>query len=327
MKNEFHLRPARRTDLTEITELIRATDLVESGESNFTQEDLEEEWGKPRFDLAQDAWVAVVADHKAQGKRIVGYEELWNRAGHALLAGDGYVHPEYLDLGIGTALLNQVEARAQEHCALAENDLQVSVRNGVYGSDQRARRLHENEGYHVLRYFWRMRIDLESSPLLPDWPQGINLRTMRPGKDELEIYTANIESFSDHWEYLPPRYEDWLARTVKREDFDPSLCFLAEAGGVLTGFCLCRSRPEGGWVSTLGVRRPWRRQGIGLALLLHSFGEFYRRNQHRIELGVDAASLTGATRLYERAGMQMVHEYVIYEKIIRKGKPVVSTDE
>lgn len=45
------------------------------------------------------------------------------------------------------------------------------------------------------------------------------------------------------------------------------------------------------------MRRPWRHKGIGLALLHHSFGAFYRRDIRKVYLGVDAQSLTGATRL------------------------------
>jgi ribosomal protein S18 acetylase RimI-like enzyme len=69
------------------------------------------------------------------------------------------------------------------------------------------------------------------------------------------------------------------------------------------------------------VRRTWRKQGLGLALLLHTFGEFYRREKPRVGLGVDAQSLTGALRLYERAGMHSDPErqYVSYEKELRSG--------
>ena len=35
-------------------------------------------------------------------------------------------------------------------------------------------------------------------------------------------------------------------------------------------------------------------------LLLHAFGELYRRGSYTIGLGVDSQNLTGATRLYEQ---------------------------
>ena len=54
--------------------------------------------------------------------------------------------------------------------------------------------------------------------------------------------------------------------------------------------------------------------GLGEALLLHSFAEFRRRGYSRATLGVDATSPTGATRLYERAGMRVYRDTVFMEK-------------
>ena len=62
------------------------------------------------------------------------------------------------------------------------------------------------------------------------------------------------------------------------------------------------------------MRRPWRRRGLGLALLLRSFGQFYERGQRRVALSVDSDNPSGATRLYERAGMRVEREEVLYEK-------------
>jgi ribosomal protein S18 acetylase RimI-like enzyme len=76
-----------------------------------------------------------------------------------------------------------------------------------------------------------------------------------------------------------------------------------------------------GWVATLGVRRPWRKRGLGLALLEHSFVELQRRGSRRVGLGVDAQNITGATRLYEKAGMQpdLAWTNLAYEKELRSG--------
>ena len=57
-----------------------------------------------------------------------------------------------------------------------------------------------------------------------------------------------------------------------------------------------------------------------MALLLNSFQEFYRRGKQRVGLGVDASSLTNATRLYENAGMHISLQYDTYEMEIRPGK-------
>ena len=74
-----------------------------------------------------------------------------------------------------------------------------------------------------------------------------------------------------------------------------------------------------GFIEVLGVCRSWRRQGIALALLHHCFREFQARGQKRVGLGVDAASLTGATRLYEKAGMTASRQFNVFEKELRPG--------
>ena len=71
------------------------------------------------------------------------------------------------------------------------------------------------------------------------------------------------------------------------------------------------------WVHVLGVRRPWRRRGLGLALLLRVFAEFYARGERRAVLQVDSENETGATRLYERAGMSVARFSDLYEKPAR----------
>jgi ribosomal protein S18 acetylase RimI-like enzyme len=67
-------------------------------------------------------------------------------------------------------------------------------------------------------------------------------------------------------------------------------------------------------VGQIGVRRPWRRQGLALALLRHAFGVFYAAGQPVVELGVDSANATSAPRVYERAGMRILRRYVRFEK-------------
>jgi mycothiol synthase len=53
---------------------------------------------------------------------------------------------------------------------------------------------------------------------------------------------------------------------------------------------------------------------VGAALLGESFRRFWQRGERSVGLGVDAASDTGAFRLYERAGMAPALGWVTYEK-------------
>ena len=53
---------------------------------------------------------------------------------------------------------------------------------------------------------------------------------------------------------------------------------------------------------------------MGSALLHDSFRRLWKRGEHSVGLGVDAASDSGAFRLYERAGMTPALGWVAYEK-------------
>jgi mycothiol synthase len=154
-----------------------------------------------------------------------------------------------------------------------------------------------------------MEIDLDSEPAEPVWPEGISVRAFRRGEDDRRVYEVQEETFADQFEAEPMSYEEWRHWSF-REPFDPGLWFLAEEGGELAGILLARSERAGdetlGWVSVLGVRRPWRRRGLGRALLLHSFHALRARGKPRAGLGVDGSNPTGAVELYEAAGMRVV---------------------
>jgi GNAT superfamily N-acetyltransferase len=104
---------------------------------------------------------------------------------------------------------------------------------------------------------------------------------------------------------------------------DPGLWFLAEdaATGELAGVCLTRIAPgTGGWIGPVGVRRPWRKRGLGLALLHATFAELHRRGIPAASLSVDADSPTGAPRLYTRAGMHPIQSIILCRQELRAGK-------
>ena len=310
------IRPAGWADLATVAQLILDVCTADGDPTvAISPEDLKLEWQTPGFTLETDAWVVETAEG-----RLVGYQEFVDRHEHAALNGDGYVRPGFRGLGIGTAMLRALDARARLELALAAPDLRVFLRNGMISTDQAACRLHENEGYRPIRYSWRMEITLAEAPPAPVWPAEVQLRPFAPGEHDRLVWQAETEAFQDNWGSLPVDFEIWKFRKVAREDFDASLWHIAWAGDQIAGFSECRFRMGIGWVGTLGVRRPWRKQGLGLALLLHSFGEFYRREMATVGLGVDAENPTGATRLYKKAGMQVANEYVFYEKELRPGR-------
>lgn len=153
--------------------------------------------------------------------------------------------------------------------------------------------------------------------------EGIHLHVCDGSEEDIQrAYEAIEESMLDHFAHTPRPFEEWRHDMV-REGFDPALWFFALDGDQVAGVALCRIWNEEtaqGWITQLGVRIPWRKRGLGSALLHHAFSTFFQRGFKRVGLGVDGESLTGAQRLYERAGMHVTMRVGRYEKELRSGR-------
>jgi mycothiol synthase len=315
---DLRLRSVQWSDLEAVTRLIYDV-CAADGDTTVavTSEELKLERQNPGFELERNSFVVETPDG-----RIVGYEEFNNGHAHAILHTDGYVHPDFKGRGVGTALLRVIEERAREEMTLAEPGVRVSLRSGIDNRDPSSHELHRNEGYQPLRYHWRMEIKLNEAPRPATFPEGIELRPFIREQHAHAVLDAQNEAFRDHWGSHDMTLEHWEHRKFGRADFDPTLWMIAWDGDQIAGFSQNRYRMGIGWIGTLGVRRPWRKRGLGEALLLHSFGEFYKRGTKTIGLGVDAQNPTGATRLYQKVGMYVASEFVAYEKELRPGRNV-----
>ncbi len=206
------------------------------------------------------------------------------------------------------ALLDWGEHRARE--LAGEGRAQVPAE----ADDEELRAELERRGYELVRWFFEMEIELAEEPPPPAWPEGLAVRTFEDG-DARAVYDADREAFEDHWEPVDAGFDEWCDYFLSASTFDPRLWFLAEADGELAGASMCsKLGGETGRVGVLAVRRPWRRRGLGTALLLHSFRELRRHGCVQAALSVDGDNLTGAVRLYEQAGMQLARRAAIYWK-------------
>ncbi|MCK6540201.1 MAG: GNAT family N-acetyltransferase [Anaerolineales bacterium] len=323
----FTIRGAVMDDVADALELFNRWSRSVIHEDEITDAvAIRTEWLSPGLDPAEDIRLVF-----APGGEMAGYIEVWTNATppvHPWLW--GRVDPRYEGLGIGSYLLTWAEARAKTALDRIPSDLRFAPQVGSYRQADKARALFEKMGYRHIRSSYTMRINLDAPPPAPEWSPGIALRLYNPKTDLEAVYRAVDESFSDHYGYVKAPFEEGLKRfehfMTGYEGFDPTLWFLAMDGEEIAGISLCRDRafdnPEVGWVSTLGVRRPWRKRGIGLALLRHSFGELYRRGKRMAGLGVDAENLTGALRLYERAGMRLHRAFDRFEKEVRPGREI-----
>jgi len=292
----FRVRPATVEDAPAISELVIAVDTVVQGWSDSTPVELLEWWRLT--DLAENSWV-VEDDSLAAYAVVMPHGESAET--------DGFVHPAKTGLGLGNWLVRQGEKRARELGF-------ATVLTWCLAPDTDARALFEQSGYREVRRFYRMLVEHEAEPPAPEWPEGFRVSTFEPG-DARAFHAALDEAFAEEWNFVSQPFEQWAARRIDVPDFDPTLWFIVRERDEVAG--VLRGDPERGgaaWVGALGVRPQWRKRGLGLALLRHAFAEFYRRGRPRVGLGVDAENPTGATRLYERAGMHVTYEAVAFRK-------------
>ncbi len=311
---ELVIRVPHKEELEVICELLNACDVADCGIFDSPLDQLRSQWQHQDFHPETDAWIVVAPD-----ERIIAYAVL---AQYMYVSIDSQVrvHPDYRGQGIGTHLRALIDRRAEEFVSLAPPEVKVAVHSWCHSGNVAGKQLLENADYTCKRHTWAMLIDLPELPSQPVWPAGITVRPFVPERDARAVFEASDESFQDHWGHLPGNFDNWYQGNITgNEQFDPALWFIAYEGEEVAGTSLCGYYLDDGIVNTLGVRRPWRHKGLGLALLYHAFGEFYRRGTYKVTLGVDSQSLTGATRLYERAGMHILLSYDVYEKELRGG--------
>jgi mycothiol synthase len=286
-------------DLEAVVELGNAFERVFMGVESFTPDEVADDWR--RLDLERDAWLVL-----APGGCVAGYATLEEEAPGRFLS-DGYVHPELRGLGVGGKLVDLAEERARARGG-------ASVQTTIIAHDAAAAGVLTSRGYELARHFFRMVVELGEEAPQPDWPDDLRVEPFRE-HDALAFHEAIEDAWQDHWDHSPRPFELFRTRMMEGSRYEPSLWTVVWADDEITGGTICEPEHYGmGWIRSLFVRRPWRRHGLGMALLLNAFRQFHERGERRVGLGVDAESPTGATRLYERAGMKVAEATAIYKK-------------
>lgn len=289
----MNVRPATRDDLPAIAALFAALEEAVVGRPSRLVAEGVEGWLQT-VSFETNTWLL-----EEDGELLAGaFSQLFERRGNSA----GGVHPSAWGRGLGGRLIELVEARMREEGA-------ERFHSWTLAGDAAAAELFRQHGFRDVRCFWDMAIELDEEPPEP----AVAVEPMRDDA-ACAFHAALEEAFEDGWEPQPETFDEWWSRQVARSNFDTSLWFLIRDGDEVAGAVRNEARESGGYVGTLGVRRPWRGRGYGRALLLHTFREFRRRGLTRAALGVDAANPTGATRLYESVGMHVELENVVWEK-------------
>lgn len=302
------MRPAQEGDQQAIAEMLNACEQAYFGAVETpllaTLDWIRNTWQTGCFDLKADSLVAVAHDGQ-----IIGYVTVWRTEQEPQrMIASPRIHPDYRARGLGSWMLHWAEQRAQQIAETLPQDRSATLSSWAENIDEAAKELLDHEGFAPKNYLWNMQIEMEAVPPAPIWHDGFHVRNFVPGQDERAIYELLFEAFSIDGNDPYDTFEEWVRfYNIANEDFDPSLWFLAVGSdGEIAGIVLSELGQDGkrGWINEVAVRPYLRKRGLALAMLHQAFGEYYRRGIRKCALAVDAANPTGATRLYERAGMQ-----------------------
>lgn len=296
-------RPATLEDVPGITALWQRFELATRGFTETDEAGVRGEWDVPGFDLARDTLLLV------DGTDVVGYAEA-DASGHADTCADPARRGEGLEDRLLAWLEEYARARSVEH-----------LQHYWGADDDEAAERFTRRGWVPARTFWRMRIELDRPLPEPSWPAGVELVDLDPDRHGREAHAAIRTAFADIGDGSGQRsYEEFASSALAPERFVPGLSLVALQDGELVAVSISQLLPDRvGFVRQLAVPRAQRGRGLALGMLSETFRRCAERGLTAVVLGVDAANRTGAVRLYERAGMRVVEQFVRWDRTAQPG--------
>jgi ribosomal protein S18 acetylase RimI-like enzyme len=301
-------------DVPEILALVHASDIAAIGAPDFTTEEVREMLTAPRTDMERDCWLAVDA-----AGAIVGWAYPHNASGRDRDFIEVYVWPER---GVPALrpLLALLLARVAERGREFGHE-PYTVRAGAVPTEQPWIAALTEAGFAFLKRHARMTMSLKDAPTTaPEPPAGVTVRPIRAGDEtEMRRFHATIEEAFRDSDHPATDYETWVAQRANESSIAYDEWFVGEVDGEWAGVLESSDmgiEDNGGWVRALGVLRPYRRRGVGEALLRRAFAVYAAKGRTEAGLGVDLANPTRAARLYRAVGMHPLYEADIYQRTV-----------
>ena len=322
----FYSRPASMNDLESVAELINAWWLARTGDKRLDADELRTEWSRPYLELERDTLLIEAPDGE-----LAGHATIFDGPPHVRAPVWSYVPPEYQGLGLESALEAWLDQRGELMLHKAPPGKRVVLVQERPSEDQAGCDHLVAHGYQAARHSLEMLIEMEATPPEPTLPPGVSVRPFVRGQEDRAVVETIRKAFMGHWGYVPMPFEEdlkeWSNFFYNAPNCDPELMLIAvegvEPSGEIIGTCFNvptpADRPGSAWIFALGVRPERRQRGLGLALLQHSLSELFRKGFTRVSLAVDAGNLTGATRLYEKAGFHLKRRFDVFERELRAG--------
>lgn len=221
------------------------------------------------------------------------------------------VIPRFRRRGVGRALVNKaIQSLRERGMETAESWVR---------EDQTAcKHLLESMGFGLLRMASIMKRDLSTIPFNIGENKRVKMRTVKKNTEDIQLVNwIHNEALEDllalgwrpttveeveHWLSDPDRDQGW---------------FFALLEGKAVGFVGTSIGKTGkGDIDTLGVLQPFRRKGIGTALILRGMESLKSKGMTEVEVETDDTNPTRAIELYRKVGFKVFRKLLVYLRSI-----------
>jgi mycothiol synthase len=305
-------------DLDAAVEVFASYDEGLTGHIDPRREFLWEVWSLPYVDLRLDTRLVQQGDTPVAVAQTVRDPDA---GGYQF--GLGRVVPHHQRQGIGSALLTWMEERARGRRRPGEGP--ILPRTSILGVDAPAASLLEHRGYHLVRMGVDMGMSLLGDECATEPPAGVDLLGFVTGLDERTVFELHRETFADHWGEFPRTIEAFAREWWDAPTWDPDLVVIASHDQEPIGLVASIMVSSGGYVTSLGVREPWRGRGVATALMRRAIADLAARGCRDVFLSADSANPTGATALYATLGMTVRRETHVYDGRAEQVSPPART--
>ncbi|MET0873006.1 MAG: GNAT family N-acetyltransferase [Paeniglutamicibacter terrestris] len=302
------------------TALTNKLAVVDDTEEFYEEEDLAEELAEPGVQPELDTlglWIDGA---------MVGYGQLrlseHLRDGRGRVFIGGGVAPDYRKRGLGTVIMDDLEARAVEKMREVHPGVDFTIDMWGNTPGHSASAFAASRGYEPTRHFQDMAVtppefrrqDRTHEP-------STNLRLAHYSADLAELVRElDNEAFADHWGSTPKSVAEWDAMTRARSFRNEYSRILLEVGDDPVqerGLCYVLSGewvPKELYISRVGTARSARGRGYAAWALSTVVEAAFAGGYVKVDLSVDTESPTGAVGLYERLGFAVVRRGTMFRK-------------
>jgi mycothiol synthase len=306
------------SDVPVLTGLWQRVAMAAIGSPDVSEDEVRDAFTNPRLNLAKDTFIAIDGTGRA-----VAYAEVFDEHDDRAHV-DVVVEPEFDDERFAAVASRgtQVALARLGDIVRERSGVATTASAGLYRGETRIGAVYRANGFCPSTTYWRMSIDVEGKRFeVPGLPDGVRIESVDPDDDDVMRTALSIlnEAFIGHHGHVDMTFDEFTPVWRDTKKYDRTTWWFAYIGSDPVGINLCdnlKLDENAGYVRNLGVLPSARGRGIAKALLLTSFDEYARRGRSTVQLGVDTANDTGATRLYEGVGMHPVVVFDTFEQTV-----------